>query len=140
MKNESKVIIQIKGIELVDFTMNQLKQILPPQTTFHFNINLEQLINSESKLVIVVATVVILHEDKTTVMASIKASCVFEVANLDEFISEDSRQVVFPESAVITFNSMTISTVRGLMFSQFKGTYLHNAILPVIDPSSFMKN
>jgi len=37
------------------------------------------LINSESKLVIVVATVVILHEDKTTVMASIKASCVFEV-------------------------------------------------------------
>lgn len=140
MTNETKVTFQIKGIDLVDIQMNQLKQPLPAQTTFHFNINLEQMINPENKLVIVAVTVVILHEDKTTILASIKASCIFDVANFDEFIAEGTRKVNFPESTIITFNSITISTVRGLMFSQFKGTHLHTAILPVVDPSSFMKN
>ena len=86
------------------------------------------------------ATVDIIHEDKKTCLASLKASCIFEVANFDEFVIEGTQQVLFPESAVITFNSVTISTVRGLMFSQFKGTHLHSAILPIIDPTSFVKN
>ena len=30
-------------------------------------------------------------------------------------------------------NSISISTTRGVMFSTFKGTYLHNALLPVVD-------
>ena len=140
IKNESKAIFQIKSIELVDFKLDQLRQPLPAQTTFHFNINLEQLINPENKLVIVVATIVILHEDKTTVLASLKASCIYEVANFDEFKMEGTLQVSFPESAVITFNSITISTVRGLMFALFKGTHLHTAILPIFDPTSFVKN
>jgi hypothetical protein len=140
MKNDLKVIFQIKGIELVDLKLNQLKQPLAAQTTFHFNINLEQLINPEIKLVIVVATVVIFHEDNTTILGLLKASCIFEVANFDEFKIESTGQISFPDSAIITFNSITISTVRGLMFSQFKGTHLHNAILPIFDPTSFVKS
>lgn len=138
LTNETKATFQIKGIDLVDIQMNQPKLPLPAQTTFHFNINLEQMIHPGNKLVIVMATVVILHEDKTTILASIKASCMFEVTNFEEFIAEDTRQVTFPEEAVITFNSITISTVRGLMFCQFKGTHLHSAILPVLDPYSFI--
>jgi len=49
--NEPKVMFQIKCIELVDFKLNQLNQPLPEQTTFHFNINLEQKISPENKLV-----------------------------------------------------------------------------------------
>lgn len=141
MKNkvEKKISFQIKGIELVDFKLNQLSKPLPEQTMFHFNINLEQRINNENKLVIVVATVEILNEDKTVQLASIKGSCIFEVINLDELMVEGTNQVSFPDSAVITLNSITLSTVRGLMFGQFKGTHLHNAILPIIDPTAFTK-
>ncbi len=140
MQDERKIVFQIKAIELVDFKLNQLSNPLPEQTTFHFNINLEQIINSENKLVIVVATVEILNEDKTTQLASLKGSCIFEVANFNEFIVEGTNQVAIPESAVVTFNSITLSTVRGLMFAQFKGTHLHTAILPVLDPAAFKKN
>jgi hypothetical protein len=137
--NEPKVMFQLKGIELVDYKLNQLNQPLSEQTTFHFNISLEQKISPENKLVVVVATVEILHEDKTTQLASLKASCIFEIANFNDFLIEGTNRVTFPDSAVIDFNSLTISTVRGLMFSQFKGTYLHTAILPVIDQSAFIK-
>jgi len=141
MKNkvEKKISSKIKAIELVDFKLNQLTKPLPEQTTFHFNINLEQAVNNNNKVVIVVATVEILNEYKTAQLASIKGSCIFEVINLDELMVEGTNQVSFPDSAVITLNSITLSTVRGLMFGQFKGTHLHNAILPIIDPSAFAK-
>ena len=37
-------------------------------------------------------------------------------------------------------NSISLSTLRGAMFNHFKGTFLHEAILPVIDPGSFKMN
>jgi uncharacterized protein YbbC (DUF1343 family) len=34
-------------------------------------------------------------------------------------------------------NSISLSTTRGAMFSTFKGTFLHGAVLPIIDPKQF---
>jgi preprotein translocase subunit SecB len=139
-KKDQQITFQIKGIELLDLKLNQPKQPLPLQTTFHFNINLEQRISPENKLVIVVTTIEILHKDKETRLASITGSCTFEISNFDEFNLEGSQEVSFPNNILVTFNSVSISTLRGLMFSQFKGTFLHNAILPIIDPTSLKKN
>jgi len=143
MKNEIKkqtIKFQIKGIELLDIKLNYPKQPLPVQTTFHITIGLEQKFNPENKLVIVITTVDVLHEDKETRLASLQASCIFEIENFEDFLIEGTQQVIFPETMLVTFNSISISTVRGIMFSQFKGTFLHNAILPVVDPSKFIKN
>lgn len=133
---EQQITFQIKGIELLDVKLNQPQRPLPIHTTFHFNINLEHRINPENKLVIVITTIEILHEDKETRLASIKASCVFEIVNFEEFLT-DNTKVSFPNNILVTLNSISISTIRGLMFAEFKGTFLHNAILPVIDPTSF---
>ncbi|MBA4411561.1 MAG: hypothetical protein C0397_19345 [Odoribacter sp.] len=130
----------LKGIELLDVKLNHLKQPLPVQTTFHFNIGLEHQINNENKLIIVVTTVDIIHEDNETRLASIKASCIYEIANFEDFLIVGSQQVSFPDTMLITLNSISLSTVRGIMFSQFKGTFLHTAFLPIIDPKTFVKN
>jgi hypothetical protein len=42
-----------------------------------------------------------------------------------------------PSGIIDLLNSVSVSTVRGMMFSAFKGTFLHNAVLPVIDPKTF---
>lgn len=143
MKNtiiEQQFAFQVKGIELLDLKLNMPEQPLPVQNTFHFNINLEQRINTELKLIIVMVAVDVLNEDKKTLLASMKASCIFEVANIDEFLTENAQQVALPDNILVMLNSVSISTIRGLMFAQFKGTFLHNAILPIIDPNSFIKN
>jgi preprotein translocase subunit SecB len=138
-QKEPKMVFQIRAIELLELNMHQPIQPLSDQTTFHYNISLEQKAISESKLVIIIATIQIIHEDKETRLASIKASCIFEVENFADFIVEDPQDVNLPEILSTSLNSITLSTVRGLMFSSLKGTFLHNAILPVIDPKSLVK-
>ena len=59
----------------------------------------------------------------------------FEFENLASFVVD--KEVKLPSDIIIAINSISISTIRGIMFSTFKGTYLHNAFLPVIDPKAF---
>lgn len=54
------------------------------------------------------------------------ASCTFNIKNIAEINK-------LPKKAFDTLNDIAISTVRGLMFSSFRGTFLHNAILPIVD-------
>jgi len=140
MEANKEITFQLKGIELLDIRLSHPQKLLPVKTTYHFNINLEHRINSKNKLVNVICTVSIADNDNSSELGLIKASCIFEVTNITDFINNETKQVNFPEKVLITLNSITISTVRGIIFSQFKGTFLHNAYLPIIDPQSFTKN
>jgi|ERR1035437_5928011 preprotein translocase subunit SecB len=137
---EKQFSFQIKGIELLDVKLNYPKQPLSDQITFHFKIGLEQKISLENRLIIVITTIDVVHEDTETRLASLQVSCIYEIANFEDFIIEGTQQVTIPDAILVTLNSVSISTVRGIMFSQFKGTFLHNAILPVVDPKAFVKN
>lgn len=139
-QKEQKFTFQFKGIEVLDVKLSCPKQPLPAQMTFHFKIGLEQKINAENKLVIVITTVDVLHEDNETRLASLRASCIFEIANFEDFLIEGSQQVSIPDTIMVTLSSVSISTIRGIMYSQFKGTFLHSAILPIVDPKAFVKN
>jgi len=131
---------QIKGIELLDVKMIHQENPLPSQTIFNFNISLEHRINPEKKLIAVIASIEIFHEDQKTLLGSIKASCLFNIANINDFAVEGSKEIKLPIEVLTTLNSISISTVRGIMFSQFKGTFLHNAHLPIVDPQGFHLN
>ena len=143
MKNsetEQMVSFRIKDIELLEFSLNQPLEPLKNQTIFHFNLGLEQKINPEKKTVQVILKIEISQQDKELRLASFSAACTFEVVNLEEYIDKKTSQVNLPENILISFNSITISTVRGIMYSQFKGTFLQNAILPVIDTAALMRS
>jgi hypothetical protein len=136
-KEEINLSFQIKEIQLLEVKLNQQSQPFPPQMTFHFNLTLEHRINQENKLMIVTTAIEIVHEDKETRLGALKASCIFEVNNIEDFVVDG--QILFTEDAMVPFDSISISTTRGLMFSQFSGTFLHNAILPIVDPKSFIR-
>ncbi|RZJ92146.1 MAG: hypothetical protein EOO20_02805 [Chryseobacterium sp.] len=59
--------------------------------------------------------------------------------NVSAFESEIKRgrdgHYQIPADLQIQMNDIAVNTARGLMYSQFKGTLLHTAILPVIDPT-----
>jgi hypothetical protein len=138
-ENTKLVTFKFKGIELLEFKLNKAKQPLLVENIFNYNINLEQHLNPENRLGIIVVNVDIIHVDGEEKLASMAASCIFEIENFQEFLSEDSKQVFLPDTILTTFNSISISTVRGLLFAQLRGTYLHNAILPIVDPKSFVR-
>jgi hypothetical protein len=128
---------QLKGIELVSFTLNQPQERLNQERVYNFEINVEQRINPEEKLIHVFVSIDLIQDEDKQCHASIKTGCVFMVDNLSEFISATTNLVELPDQFVVTLNSISLSTTRGIMFSQFRGTYMHSAILPIVNPATF---
>lgn len=140
MDQTKEVIFQLKGIDLLDVQLKHPEKSLQQKTTYQFDISIEHRINHDKKLVIVICAVTVLDADKSVQFGSLKASCIFEVTNMEDFTVNNQKQVKFPIAILTTFNSITISTVRGIMFSHFKGTFLHNALLPIVNPQGAVAN
>lgn len=129
---------QIRAIEILESSLNTPQSPVPENILFKFDINLEHRLNNEKKLIIVVCTVSIRNKNKEQLFGHLKTSCVFNVNNWEEFIDKDSNKLKFPTDFLTQLNSITISSTRGLLFSALRGTFLHNAVLPIIDLQSFV--
>ena len=128
---------QLKGIELLDINLKHPQIQLSTERTYDFNIGIEQRINNEEKLVVVITSIELVHREGQQTHASIKTSCIFTIGNFQDFIAENTNEVKFPQQFVVTLNSISLSTTRGIMFSHFKGTFMHDVLLPIIDPTGF---
>jgi hypothetical protein len=134
-QKEVNIEMQIKAIELLNNSI-----ILPPNaknpiTNFNFNLNIESKADVTKKLVFVIVNVEIKNDDQSLIIGTISVSCVYEIFNFEEAIKiEVDGKINMPPKLVETLNIISISTTRGVMFSTFKGTFLHNAFLPIIDP------
>jgi hypothetical protein len=136
-KKSLPISFQIKAIEILDTCINSPKQPLGAETVFQFDINLEQAINIDKAIVVVICFVSIFNEEKIELFGKLRSSCVYTVENLSQYVNSETKAVEFPEPFLVTLNSISLSTARGLMFSFFRGTFLHNAVLPILDPASF---
>jgi hypothetical protein len=130
-QKEVNIKMQIKAIELLNNSI-----ILPPNaknpiTNFNFNLNIESKADTSKKLVFVIVNVEIKNDDQSLIIGTISVSCVYEIFNFEEVIKiEVDGRINMPPKLVETLNIISISTTRGVMFSTFKGTFLHNAFLP----------
>jgi hypothetical protein len=74
---------------------------------------------------------------QNTVIGSVAISCIYEIAYFGAIIKADaSGKINIPGFLAEALNSVSVSTARGVMFSTFKGTFLHHAFLPLIDSAS----
>jgi hypothetical protein len=107
-------------------------------TAFNFSIRIESKADAANKLVFVIVHVDIKTEDLSLVLGSLSLSCIYEIADFDALIKMDAGgNLVMPKSLIETLNSDSISTTRGVMFSTFRGTFLHGAVLPLVDVKGF---
>jgi hypothetical protein len=137
MEKTEQIGFQIKAIELLNSSLSAPNKPLPLNAIFQFDINLEHRIGLENRILIVVCNVNVFDESKESSLGNIRTSCIYEIQDLPSFFKEDKKQFDLPEPLITTLNSISISTTRGMMFSFFRGTFLHHAILPVIDPIGF---
>lgn len=113
---------------------------MPPEPNvsikkFNFKIQIESRADATKKLIFVIVNVEIRNDDQSLILGSLSVSCIFEIANFEELIKiKSDGKIEIPQPLIDILNSISISTVRGVMFSTFKGTFLHNAFLPIIDP------
>jgi len=138
MKEEQIFNFQIKGIEILETSIKEPKTPINSNTVFGFDIKVEQRFNIEKKLGIITC-IININNENTANLGHIKASCLFHIENIDKFIDKEKNTVTLPEKIVIMLNSVAISTVRGLMYGIFRGTFLNGAILPIVNPEGFKK-
>jgi hypothetical protein len=127
--------MQIRAIELLNGSLNLPANPNTPLTNFNFNISIESRADAVNKLVFVIVHVKIKNDDHSVVLGALSVSCIFEIVNFEDVIKvEANGKVNMPQRLIETLNNISISTTRGVMFSTFKGTFLHGAVLPIIDP------
>ena len=126
---------RLKNIELIQSNITPIDYILSSDVIFKFTINIEHLVNIKDNIIAIKPNIEIFTEENETILGTLTASLVFEFDNLSAFVIEN--EIKLPLDIIIAIISLSVSTVRGIMFSTFKGTYLHNAFLPVIDPKAF---
>ncbi len=129
-----KVSFQIQGVELIESSFKvPVNKPISEKEVFKFNLNLEHLLDPGNEILIVKTQVNILVENPEEIVGVIKSQVIFKVLDLINYLQEGKLNL--PDIFISTLNSISISTTRGMMFSAFRGTFLHNAILPLIDPS-----
>jgi hypothetical protein len=136
--SEFNIEMQIKAIELLNSSVKLPANPNNPITNFNFNIGIESRIDVENKLVFVIVYVEVKNDDQSIILGNLSVSCIFEIVNFVNVIKvETDGKVDIPQRLIETLNSISISTTRGVMFSIFRGTFLHGAVLPIIDPRQF---
>jgi len=139
IKNKDfEVEMQLQAIELLNSSLQLPTNPNATTKNFIFNISIESRADVSKKLISVFVHVDIRNDDQTLVLGSLTVSCIFVIGNISEIIKiEADGKLDIPKPLIETLNSISISTTRGVIFSTFKGTFLHGAVLPIIDPSQF---
>jgi hypothetical protein len=140
MEVQNNISFRLKNMELLQSNLSAVNVSISSETLFKFNINIEHLINLNENIIAIKPIVEIFIEEHNnkTILGGLSASLVFEFENLPSFVKDN--EVKLPTDIINAINSISISTIRGIMFSTFKGTHLHNAFLPIIDPKLFNLN
>lgn len=137
---EMKLDFQIKTIDIIDFEMLNSNLQTSNSSVLNYNVNIEQVFFPENKLVSINTHVDIFQEDKKTKLGAITVNCTFLIANYKDFFNKELNKTSLPDKVIETLNIIAISTTRGVMYSQFRGTMLHNAILPLVNPQELSKS
>lgn len=128
---------KIKSIEIFESNLNKPNVPMNGAAVYQYDISLEQRINIEERLINVTCGIEIWTELRDQRLAHIKSGFIYAVDNLESYWDKKTSKPNLPEDFRVSLNSVALSTSRGIMFSFLKGTYLHNAILPVVNPYSF---
>lgn len=128
---------QFKAVEVISASLSTPKEPLLPIQNFNFNINVEQKFDKINKFILVLINIIIDANGSVPHAGEILISNVFFVENYEEIVIEKDGIITgIDDKIAVMLNSISISTARGVLSQYFKGTWLHNAILPVIDPAN----
>jgi hypothetical protein len=133
-----------QGISFIIENLELLKKNLElPQSSsdepfkFLFDVGLDVKVNEEQKKTMHVVHITIRSEQTEEALGALSVACFFHVFNFDEISSEIDGNKRIPQEHIDLLNTIAIGAARGIMYSEFRGTFLANAILPVLDIKKF---
>lgn len=133
----SQIKFRLKEIQIISKKVAQ-----PPihiiingiQNEMLFDMKSDFKVDAEKKIVAVITYTGIRELQSEEYLADFSFAYLFEVIDFDKYIKLTSENVFhIPEQLVPTMKQVAISTSRGIIFSEVRGTYLHNVMMPIIN-------
>lgn len=125
--------VRMHGIQLMETFIKSMPKGFEG-IEYNFNINVETKIDKNKKIIVSVVNVEVKELHKDYILALISVGIGIEIMNFEDVIIDegDSVNLIIPPQLDAIIKTISISTTRGVMFSELRGTYLHNAFLPII--------
>ncbi len=101
---------------------------------FRHNVEFGGLVDIEKKLVISTIDVTVQQEDNENLLGSLKVHFYYKISDFDSLFS-NKNSIEGNIESIEMLNILaqeSIATTRGIMLEQFRGTFLHNAYLPIV--------
>ncbi len=140
MPTESKevnIIFRITDISVKKFDLTHFD--LPadsPEVDYQFALKSLSKIDLESKSISIINFVeVFLDKEQTKKIIDFETEIKYSIKNFDEISTKQENVVHVPEVVVKTFLGVSISTVRGILYSRTVDSEYKKVYLPVIDIS-----
>lgn len=125
---------KINGIELISFSIRPQNAGTASGERFEFNIRQEQKTRAEKNLIIIFTTITITGMENKDVLCSLEVAAGFVIPSFDSIIIRKSGgEYVIPHELSVAINRISVSTARGVLYSQLRGTYLQQWVLPLLD-------
>lgn len=128
--------IRLHGIELISSSFSHKPKVNEPIKNYNFSVNVEIKIDPLKKLIISFVKTDIRPIDETNnIIASFYAAVGIEILNFEEVVDMNNIKnnvVELPSGLDTMLRTIAISTMRGIIFSELRGTHLHAAHLPII--------
>ena len=137
--SEEQLEFRFSGIQVMSKNVYPLDEGKPVPSIFAFEIKVEPRIQPEQALVIMNVMVTIKDNDNPDkICADFMVWCAFQVVDFEKFIIKNADgNYLIPDGLDQTIKPVSISTVRGVIYSDLKNTYLHQTIMPVIFMTDF---
>lgn len=134
---EVNIIFRIEDINVTKFDLIHFD--LPPNSPdidYQYAIKSLSKIDPESKNISIINFVeVYLDKEQTKKIIDFETEIKYSIKNFEEISTKQENVVQIPEVVVKTFLSVSISTVRGILYSRTVDTEYKKVYLPVIDIS-----
>lgn len=117
------------------------RNVVEEKIQLDFNVKTQPLADENEKVIIIVIAVAIRKSIDQTNLASIVCGFLYQIENFEETFSkrDDNNKIIIPPELESLLKSLSISTMRGIMYSEFRGTQLHSALLPIIPMDTLKK-
>ena len=127
---------RLHGIELVEKYLHSAA--ITEETQFNFDIKAQSAIDNNRKLVVVAVEVKINKLYDEHVLAGFAIAFGFEIKEFETLLSLITQDTpAIPEELENPLKSIAVSTSRGIIFSELRGTHLHKAVMPVVAVDTF---
>ena len=134
-----KIALRFIGLHIISKEMVEMPiDLVIAAPIFNFDIRVESKVQAEKSLVLSVVHVSIRELNKPLKLANISTVCIFEIEDfINVVIHNEAGLYVIPDQLEALIRPVSISTTRGIIYSEFRGTYLNNAIMPIILMNTF---